>query len=186
MLNHKSTPDEIIHHIEQLQMLLLNKDEINKINQIMALEHLIKNDDIKSLIAEDLKDNKWIEDTRVLITTCYNKIEKNMIVQNHITDCFNFVVYRFLEDKLSNCNLEITKQIGSWVFNEIDKKGEKNRWVSQKFLRNFERSHVDKVFETQMEGNLLSISLTWCYNNKEKFFSEEIFKSLNRKNLTPA
>ena len=163
-----------------MKMLLLSDKEMNQINQILALEHLVKDDSIKELIAEDLKDEAWITDTRILITTCLKRVEKTLIVQKHLEECRNFIVYRFLEDKAKFCEIEVFRQIGGWNFNEIDKKGEKSKFVSAKFMRSFEQSLVNTLFEKEMgEGTVLKINSEWLHKRRELFFSEQIFEDLN-------
>lgn len=180
MLHIKSKPEDIAHHILQMELLLLSEKEKAQISQILALENLLKDDAIKGLIEEDLKDEKWIEDTNILINTCYNKIEKTLLVEEHITQCRNFMVFRYMEAKCSTCKIEVFKQIGGWIFNEIDNKNEKSRWVSQKFLRNFEISNVPtKLIEIMETTTSLEITLQWLHKNREAFFKEEVFMDLN-------
>jgi hypothetical protein len=182
MLHHKSKIDDVNHYIAQMEMLLLSDRELQQINQIMALENLVKDQAIKGLIAEDLKDDAWIEDTKILINTCYKKIEKSMIVQNHIDDCKNFIVYRFLEDRCRLCDMEIYKQISGWNFNEIDKHGNKSRWVSAKFMRSFTTSLIPSRFDELMgETTSLSINLAWLHLNRTVFYTEELFMDLNQR-----
>lgn len=180
MLHSKSKPDDILHYIKQMEMLLLSDKEKNQISQIMSLENLIKDDAIKDLIEEDLANESWISGTQLLINACCQKVEKALIVQKHINECKNFMVYRFLEDKAYTVELEIYKQISGWNFNEIDKHGEKNKWVSQKFIRAFDSSSLHKVFEEYLkETNILHIDLKWLHTNRKIFFSENIFTDLN-------
>lgn len=176
MLHIRSKPDEIAYHIMQMELLLLNEKEKNQINQILALEKLTKDESIKELIEEDLQDEKWINDTSILINTCYKKIERSLMVQKHIEECRNFIVFRYLETKCATCQIEIFKQIGSWIFNEIDNKQEKCRWVNPKFMTNFEHSDIPKKFLSYMENNpRLEINLSWLYQHRHEIFSEEVF-----------
>lgn len=181
MLHHKSKPEDVIHYISQLEMLLLSVEEKKQISQIMALEYLIKDVGIKGLIAEDLKDETWIKDTQILINTCCKKIEKDLMVQNQILECQNFIVFRFLEEKMMTTDLEIHKQMMGWSFNEVDKHGEKSKWVSQKFMRVFEKSSIDKVLIKFMNEGVLPINLSWLYSNRGEFFSDSIFSDLKKK-----
>jgi hypothetical protein len=184
MLHIKSKVDDIAHHIFQMELLLLSDKEKNQINQILALESLIKDNAIKGLIQEDLKDEKWIEDTNILINTCYKKIEKTCIVEKHIDECRDFMVYRYIETKCSNVKIEIFKQIGGWIFNEIDRKNEKSRWVSQKFLTNFEISRIPKKLSNIMlQEPVLEISLPWLYKNRDIFYTDTIFMDLKERQV---
>jgi hypothetical protein len=178
MLFVKSKPEDVVHHIAQMETLLLLEKELEQINQILSLEKLTGDPLLKLLIKEDLKDDKWIEDTNVLISTCYNKINKNNILKNHIKECKNFMVFRYMEEKCSIAKVEAFKQLSGWIFNEVDKKEEKSRWVSQKFLRAFEFSDVPEKFIIIMEDNdKLDINLSWLHKNRDLFFSEKLFKT---------
>lgn len=182
MLHHKSKPDDILHYIEQMKMLVLSEKEKEQLNQIMNLNTLINDASIKNLIIEDLKDDKWLKDTDILIDACAKKLQKSLSVQQHIEECKNFIVYRFLEEKTFLTDLEISKQMGAWHFNEVDKHGEKAKWVSQRFMRAFETSEIYSKFEQMLkETNTLSINLKWLYTNRKIFFGESIFDSLNIK-----
>jgi hypothetical protein len=180
MLHYKSKPDDIIHYINQLELLLLSEKEKSQIHQIMSLETLIKDNSIKGLIAEDLKDEDWINSTQILINTCHNRITKTLKVQNHIEECKNFIVYRFLEEKANRLDIEIYKQISGWNFNEVEKNGEKNKWVSQKFMRIFSASNVQREFEQLLKlSSVLTINQKWLHENRNIFFTENIFSDLN-------
>lgn len=182
MLHVKSKTEDIAHYILQMELLLLSDKEKFQINQILALEKLTNDNAIKDLIQEDLKDEKWISDTNVLINTCYKKIEKSMIVENHIDLCRSFMVYRYMEGKCHTNKLEVFKQIGGWIFNEINTKNEKTRWVSQKFLQNFDLSSMPRTLASLMQDEpRIEINLQWLHIHREKFFTDEIFVDLNQK-----
>lgn len=181
MLNVKSKVEEIAHHILQMELLLLSEKEKSQLQQILALENLLKDSSIKDLIEEDLKDEKWINDTNVLINTCYKKIEKSIFVEKHIEECRNFMIFRFMETKCATSKLEIFKQIGGWIFNEVNHRQQKTRWVSQKFIQNFNLSDVPRKLSPFMEDSpMLEVNLKWLHANRDIFFSEEIFMDLNQ------
>ena len=100
MLHQKSKPKEIEYYIQQVEMLAMSEDESAKIAKIMALKELISDESIKDLIAEDLKDESWIQETHVLINTCNKRQVKSKILQSHIEQCRGFIVFRSIEDKL--------------------------------------------------------------------------------------
>lgn len=179
MLHYKSKPDDIIHYINQMKMLLLSKQEKEHITKILSLENIIKDTETRDLIIKDLENEHWVDETQVLINICQKKLKKTMLVEKHIGECYNFIVYRFLEEKAFLVDIEIYKQISGWNFNEIDKYGEKNKWVSQKFMRAFDASELHNIFDNFLrEKNILKIDLKWLHMNRTIFFSENIFNPL--------
>lgn len=181
MLFIKSKPEEILYHINQVETLLLSRDELDKMNKFIFLSEFIENNTIQTTIREDIPESKWIEETKKIIEVYSNKVKRNETLKKHIKECKNFIVYRYLEEKCSVANIEAFQQIGSWIFNEVDlKKDEKSRWVSQKFLRNFEFSDMPEKLKGVMKDNWVEINLKWLHQNREFFFSNDIFKDLKK------
>lgn len=181
MLFIKSKPEEILYHINQVETLLLSKEELEKINRFTFLNEFIENNDVHLMLKEDIPDSMWINETKKIVELYKNKIKRNESLKKHIKECKNFIVYRYLEDKCSASNIEAFQQIGSWIFNEVDlKREEKSRWVSQKFLRNFEFSDIPEKLKTVMKDNCMEIDLKWLHQNREFFFSNAIFKDLKK------
>lgn len=179
MLFIKSKPEEILYHINQVDSLLLSKEEIDRMNKFTYLSDFVNNEHIGKNLKEDIPDSKWIEETKKIIEIYENKIKRNEVLKSHVRECKNFIVYRYLEEKCTSTNVEAFQQIGNWIFNEVDFKcSEKSRWVSQKFLRNFEFSDVPEKLKTIMEDNHIEINLKWLHKNRDLFFSEDIFKDL--------
>lgn len=178
MLFIKSKPEEILYHMNQLESLLLSKEELEKMNKFVFLNEFIENKSIQSILKEDIPDSKWIDETRKIIDLYSNRIERHNQLKNHVHECKNFVVYRYLEEKCVSANIEAFQQIGSWIFNEVDfKKSEKSRWISQKFMKNFEFSDVPQKLKNVMKDNWIEINLTWLHCNKDLFFSNKIFEN---------
>lgn len=181
MLFIKSKPEEILYHINQVEALLLSREELDKMNRFIFLSDFIKNDNIKNSLLEDIPESKWIEETKKIIEIYEAKVKRNELLKIHIRECKNFIVYRYLEEKCSVANIEAFQQIGSWIFNEVDlKRDEKSRWVSQKFLRNFEFSDIPEKLKTIMKDNWVEINLKWLHQNRDFFFSNDIFKDLKK------
>lgn len=181
MLFIKSKPEEIAYHINQVETLLLSKEELEKIKRVTFLNEFIENDYLSIMLKEDIPDSIWVNETKKIVDLYKNKVKRNESLKIHIKECKNFIVYRYLEDKCSASKIEAFLQIGSWVFNEVDlKKTEKSRWVSQKFLRNFEFSDIPEKFKTVMKDNCMEIDLKWLHQNREFFFSNVIFKDLKK------
>ncbi len=178
MLQLKSKPKEIEYYIQQVEMLAMNGDEMEKIEKIMALKDLISDISVKELIAEDLKDENWLEATNILIHTCNKRLVKSSVLQEHIKQCKNFMVFRYIEDKLLYAK-EIVISKNPWDFKEVDPSGQTSQWVNSKFIKSFEDSDVPEVFNSFSESDTLSINAEWLYKNKDKLYSQDIFEDID-------
>ena len=180
MINYGSSHDEIVYHIQQMEMVLLSDEEMIHIKKFLELKSFIETDSMKAMISEDLKDEKWIEDTKVLIDTALKKRDKHEIIKNHLDDCKGFLIYKHLDKKCKNCHLEVVYQNRDWIFNEVDKREEKSRWINQKFAKVFYNSSVEKKLSKLVgEGTLFKIDIDWIYKNRTLFYRDSIFEDLN-------
>ena len=159
-------------------MLAMSGDEMQKIEKIMALKDLIADESVKELIAEDLKDDHWLEATNILINTCNKRLIKSSVLQEHIQQCKNFMVFRYIEDKLIYSK-EVVVSRNPWDFQEVDISGQKSQWVNYKFVKSFEDSNIPQVFNELMEQDSISIDSEWLYKNKEKIYSQDIFEDID-------
>lgn len=181
MLFIKSKPEEILYHINQVEALLLSREELDKMNRFILLTDFANDQSTLKSIKDDIPESRWVEETQKIINTYQSRIKRNESLKTHIRECKNFIVYRYLEEKCASANIEAFQQIGSWIFNEVDiKREEKSRWVSQKFLRNFEFSDMPEKLKQHMQDNWLEINLKWLHKNKEIFFSNDIFKDMKK------
>lgn len=178
MLQLKSRPKEIEYYIQQVEMLAMNGDEMEKIEKIMALKDLISDLSVKELIAEDLKDENWLEATNILIHTCNKRLVKSSVLQEHIKQCKNFMVFRYIEDKLLYAKEVVISQ-APWDFKEIDPSGNSSQWVNSKFIKSFEDSDVPAVLGEMFKEDLLTINNEWLYKNKDKIYSQDIFEDID-------
>lgn len=180
MINYGSSHEEIIHHIQQMEMVLLSELELNNIKKFLELQSFIETDSMKAMVIEDLKDEKWIEDTKVLIETALRKKTKYEVISNHLEDCRGFLIYKHLDKKCKNCNLEVIFQNREWIFNEVDKKNEKSRWINQKFFKVLYNSAIErKLIKLVGSGTIFTIDVDWVYKNRSLFFKDNIFEDLN-------
>lgn len=177
MLQQKSKIKEIEYHIQQVEMLSMNPEEEEKISKIIALQGLIENDAVKELIAEDLKDESWLEATQILIKTCNKRMLKSEVLREHVKQCKNFMVFRYIEDKLLYSK-EVIVTNKPWNFQEVNTNNEKSEWINSKFTKAFMDSEIPLVLEELMK-NELTISTEWLYKNKCYFFSEDIFEDID-------
>lgn len=181
MLFLKSKPEEILYHINQIESLLLSREELDRINKFIFLNEFIENKEVNDFIRDEIIESKWKEETQKIIDICNKKIKQNEMLKIHIRECKNFIVFRYLEEKCSTSTIEAFQQIGNWIFNEVDiKRDEKSRWVSQKFLRNFEFSDAPEKLKSMMQDNHIEINLKWLHKNRDFFFSSEIFKDIKK------
>lgn len=180
MIYLKSKPKEIEHYIEQIKLLSMTKEEEINLSKIMALEALLADESIKELIAEDLKDESWIEETQILINTCYKRSAKSLVLNKHLLDCQNFLVFRYLEEKLLGVKqINVYFNSGIWIFNEIDLAGQEARWSVSKFMKNFEASKMPLIFQNFLKDDQLVITSSWLHQNRDIFFSKDIFEDIN-------
>lgn len=181
MLNRKMKIDDIIDYINKLTLLSLNEGEMIQITQILSLKELINSNAIRSLIAEDLKDEKWLEDTLILINTCEKKLQKTELIKNHINDFKNFIVYRFLEDKLLQSTLEVIEKDNKLELYIVESKNNKFRWMQKKFLDYFENSQGFIFLQSELkkqEHKKIVLTLSWLYSYSNSFFNSDIFNGI--------
>jgi hypothetical protein len=178
MLQLKSKPKEIEYHMQQVEMLAMSEDECQKINKIMALKELISDPSIKELIEEDLKDESWIEATNILINTCNKRQAKSLVLQEHIKQCKNFMVFRYIEDKLLYCKAIIVNR-NPWSFEELDPSGQKSPWVLTKFVKIFDESELPVILSSVMTEESFEIDRDWLYKNKTAIYSDDIFEDID-------
>ncbi len=178
MLQQKSKIKEIEYYIQQVEMLSMNSNEESRLEKIIALQELIDNDSMKELIAEDLKDEGWLESTKILINTCNKRMVKSTVLLEHVKQCRNFMVFRYIEDKLLYFK-EIVIAKDPWDFKEVDVKNLSADWINSKFVKVFHESEMPGILEQFMTENKIAINTEWLYTNKDKFFSEDIFEDID-------
>lgn len=178
MLQQKSKIKDIEYYIKQVEMLSMNDEEEAKLSKIIALKDFIDNESIKELISEDLKDETWLESTKVLINTCNKRLLKSAVLLEHVKQCRNFMVYRYIEDKLLYVKEIIFDELEG-AFKEIDLNGKQTDWINSKFIKSFSDSEMPSIFVTLTKNSQLTINSDWLYKNKELFFTEEIFEDID-------
>lgn len=180
MLQLKSKPKEIEYYLQQVEMLAMSPEEIQKINKIMALKELIADPDVKALIEEDLKDENWIEATNLLLNNCNKKQAKSLVLQEHIRQCKNFMAFRYIEDKLLYSNAVIVDMnIDQVTFKEIDSSGSESAWVNTKFIKVFEESDLPSILSSATDNSTFTIDREWLYKNKTTIYSDDIFEDID-------
>jgi len=180
MLQLKSKPKEIEYYLQQVEMLAMSPEESLKINKIMALKELIADPDIKELIEEDLKDENWIEATNLLLNNCNKRQAKSIVLQEHIRQCKNFMVFRYMEDKLLYANgIIVYLDVDQVTFKEIDSSGNEASWVNTKFIKVFEESDLPGILASVSEQSTFTIDREWLYKNKTTIYSDDIFEDID-------
>ncbi len=94
MLFLKSKPEEILYHINQIESLLLSREELDRINKFIFLNEFVENKDVNDFIKDEIIDSKWKEETKKIIDVCNKKIKQNEMLKIHIRECKNFIVFR--------------------------------------------------------------------------------------------
>ena len=180
MINYNSTQDEIHHHMQQMQTIILSEKENQQIKKIMELQSFLNTPEMRAMIGEDLKDERWVDDTKVLIATAQRKHGKNKIIVEHLSQCHNLLIYKILEKKCHQFNLEVVYQNRELVFNDVDSKGERARWINNKLMRLLTNSSIEKILIKESAITMpLPINLKWLYSNRDSFFTEDLFENLN-------
>ncbi len=178
MLQIKSKPKDIEYYIQQVEMLSMSEEEMSKVSKVMALKELISDESIQELIAEDLKDDTWVDATNILISICNKRQIKSEVLQEHIKQCKNFMVFRYIEDKLLGVKEIVVSKI-NWEFKEVDMSGKQSQWVNFKFNKVFEESDLKTIFGNLSEVENITIDSEWLYKNKNKIYSSDIFEDID-------
>ena len=156
----------------------MSPQEEAKLSKIISLQTLVESNEIKELIAEDLKDEDWLEETLILIQACNKRILKSEVLKEHINQCKNFIVFRYIEDKLIYTK-ELVVSKNPWEFKEVSPLNEKNQWINSKFHKYFLDSYMPEILNDMIKEKELVIDTEWIYKNKSIFFNEEIFEDID-------
>lgn len=178
MLNPKSKIKEIEYFIKQLELLSINKEDNLKLDKIIEFKELIYDLSIKEILGENINNKNWLNITNIIIDDCNKKQLKSNLIKKQIKECENFMVFRYLEDKLSNAKeLKISKN--PWLFIEVDLNGKECDWINYKFIKILENSNFHKILNESLEdNNLIIINNELLQINKKEIFSNDIFEDL--------
>lgn len=187
MLTKQSSPVDIEYHIEQMKVLLISSAESKIIEDILDLERLVKNQNIKNFINKELKYESWNYDTQIIINACNKKKEKDLIIVNHIKECYNFMIFRYLEEKVVNFPKIVVSKEGNhksfkWIFTCYNKhEGEDPvRWTNMKLTKALQSSNIIAMFNILQDSNEeITIDEKWLRSNKASFYSLDIFEDTN-------
>lgn len=187
MLTKQSSPVDIEYHIEQMKVLLISDEESKTLDEILVLEKLASNQKIKSFIDKELNNESWSYDTQLIINACKKKKEKNLIIINHIKECYNFMIFRSLEDKISNFPKIIISKEGNhksfkWIFicHSKHEGDDPVRWANAKLNKALEGSTATAMFEILKDNNeQILVTDKWLNSNKSSFYSSDIFEDTN-------
>lgn len=168
MLNLKSSNQEILEHLEKLNLLLLDQQEINAINKIISIEPLLADNLVSSIIESDLLEENWLTSTIKVIEFCKLRKSKSNQLEKTIKNIRNFLCYRILEDFIRKDNLILIID-GSTVYFSNKKEQERK----SKFFNKIFNSNVDSSFILKLNNIYLNngfIDLTVIQKNKSALF----------------
>lgn len=175
MLNPRSTVKEIQHYLSNIELLLLDKDEINNINKIISLESLVNDNNTITLINEELSDDQWFKETVKVIEMCKKKKSKAFLLQEHIMFCKRFYSYKILEDKLKTV-LSLRFDYSSNSFYELCDGNYSLLWKNTSFNNSLLANNFTKILKDLM-GCEEIVTVKLLQSNKDAFFPKSIFKS---------
>lgn len=187
MLMKKSNPSDIEYHIEQMKVLLMSQAEEEILEQVLRLESFVENKNITSFIGKELGDESWNYDTQALLNSCKKKREKDLIIKNHIKECYHFMIFRYLEEKISNFPEIVVSKEGNhksykWIFtcHSRHEGDEPVRWANMKLNKAMELSNIKALFEMmQDDREQVIINEKWLISNSQSFYSSDIFEDTN-------
>lgn len=187
MLRKNSSPSDIEFHIEQMEILLMDKNEKNTIEKIMQLESIVEDSTIQHIIQSELNDENWNYETKVLINYCKRKLLKSELIQEHIKLCNNFLVYKYLEEKLFQVSYitaqrEQLARSDRWIFSFQPRNEELDpcRWANTKFVKAVNNSNIDTLLLASMDSNdKVIINSKWLSDHYNSLFNETIFEDIN-------
>lgn len=175
MLKQSASMDEISHRISQLESLLLSKEDIDGIRKIMSLSELVRNGFVKTLIAEDLHDGRWIEDTEILIGTCVRRMEKYEEIKKSLSWHKGLLAFKMLDERVRKSELEFFFNEGDLNINESRRDGTKVKVASKRLGDALRGCGADLLIgEEAKKSGSLKVDGKWLASNKGFFFEEEI------------
>ena len=179
MITKKSSNDEVIHHLKQMELMLLTDEEERGLNKILEIENLIKAPDVAYWMEEGLASELWNNETKTLVDDVKKKILKDHIIKEHISQCKGFIAYHILLSKSQDATVEIVYQNGEWLFSVVNSRGEGVSWVNQRFNSYFfNTSYERKFIEIVKENHVIKIDKQWLFKREDWFYSSDLFVNL--------
>lgn len=187
MLTKQSSPVDIEYHIEQMKILRVSDKEVEVIQKILQLESIISDKSVKKFIDKEVAGESWNYESQLLINSCKKKLEKDVVIKNHIKECYNFLIFRSLEDKLVNFPTVVVSKEGNiknykWIFtcHSRHEGDDSVRWANMKLNKAMENSTTAAFFEMMKdEHEEVVINEKWLIDNKQSFYSVDIFEDTN-------
>lgn len=168
MISNHSKIEDIENYIEKLELLSLTDEENNQLSTILQLENILNNQTLKDLISEDLKDENWIHETQILIHTCIKRKEKAQIIQEYLQDCYGFLIFKILEDKIRKNKIIYFQQPNHF----FEDKNTSIPWKNKKISSCLSKKNIT-FFEN-------SLDMQWLQSHRHYFFQDIIFEDINQ------
>lgn len=187
MLTKQSSPVDIEYHVEQMKILRISEKEVDVIQKVLQLESIVADKSVSKFIDKELGDESWNYETQTLINACKKKLEKDVVINNHIKECYNFMIFRYMEEKMGNFPTIVVSKEGNhkgykWIFtcHSRHEGDDPVRWANMKLTKAMENSTSPALFEMMQDDNEeVVINEKWLIDNKQSFYSSDIFEDTN-------
>lgn len=180
MINKQSSNDEVLHHLKQMELMLMTVDEEKGLNKILEIEEILGSPKVEYWIDDGVFTSSWLDDTQDLFSVVKKKLLKNHVIKEHLGQCRGFVAYNILLNKLENNDLLLMYQNGEWVFAFLNERKEQELWVNQRFNSCFFNTKYEKMFiDLIKELSTIQVDRAWLFQREKWFYTADLFEELN-------
>lgn len=180
MINKQSSNDEVLHHLKQMELMLMSAEEEKGLRRILEIQDILGCPKVEHWLDDGIFSSSWLEGTNNLLTDVKNKLLKNFVIQEHLAQCRGFVAYNILLAKLENNDMVLMYQNGEWIFAFLNERKEQEAWVNQRFNSCFFNTSYEKKFlELVKETPRIEINRAWLFARETWFYTTDLFEELN-------
>lgn len=180
MINKQSSNDEVLHHLKQMELMLMSAEEEKGLRRILEIQDILSCPKVEHWLDDGIFSSSWLEGTNNLLTDVKNKLLKNFVIQEHLAQCRGFVAYNILLAKLENNDMVLMYQNGEWIFAFLNERKEQEAWVNQRFNSCFFNTSYEKKFlELVKETPRIEINRAWLFARETWFYTTDLFEELN-------
>lgn len=180
MITKKSSNDEVLHHLKQMELMLLSEDEEAGLKKILSISDVLKAPSVEHWLEDGVFESQWLQDTDELMQNVQKKLRKNHVIKEHLAQCRGFVAYNILLSKLEDGNLDVMYQNGEWLFALFDDRKERVCWVNQRFnICFFNTPYERKFLDLIKDQSNFEVSKSWLFKRESWFYSSDLFEELN-------
>ncbi len=180
MINKQSSNDEVLHHLKQMELMLMSAEEEKGLRRILEIQDILSCPKVEHWIDDGIFSSSWLDGTNGLLNDVKNKLLKNFVIQEHLAQCRGFIAYNILLAKLENNDMVLMYQNGEWVFAFLNERKEQEAWVNQRFNSCFFNTSYEKKFlELVKETPRIEINRAWIFARETWFYTTDLFEELN-------